>query len=697
MMHSMPAYFLIAGLRMERVVRNWRHWVLALVLMLLLAQTSFAGVGYRDSAQAKSGATVATLITATNGSYGELTACGSVNPSIPAGNVNDLLIAQVMVRNNATTVTMAGWQTLFSNDTGLDYKVYLFWRQATGGDPNTITQSGTCNHLMSFITRFGNVDTTQPLETQPLPAGNWAYANASLVGTGTQNVTVANSMLVLATFDADNGVVTEDPSFTQLYEQSDTSSNDAAISLNTRIVTSTGAYGPFTNMALTLAPDPNHGVLFAVRPAPSVGFPALTITRPAGTTTGDVMVATIAVTTSAVGISAPSGWSVVQDSTQAQGGAEHLVTYVKAVANIGSEPASYTWALFRQPFWRGRRHHFVLRSRYRQPYRRFRRPVAERQYRHHAYRAECHRHRGQHAGDGAFVHQLRHLDSARRHDGKGGGVFGGGCRRKRGIAGNESRTAGCLRGDGYTGRYGLRQRRRGRVACAGAAPVGDHAGRWGQSVQRYHCARCGDHRSRFLHPGYQRRNRQRHRIDRDPHGNQSVTRVRRSAYHRQHRHGDVFFGSCEPCQHHGFFQRRHTDSGHGHRDHLQGAHYSQDARRHAGAAGRHLHGGWDGHRLHQHQCAVGQRRRERHRDDRQSVAGKRHGNQRQRGRRQDDVELDRLPRPAISRLPAARSCTAGRRRAREAKRPPKARRPPWAASTARRPSPAWYLRPYPHR
>jgi MSHA biogenesis protein MshQ len=174
-----------------------------------------------------------------------------------------------------------------------------------------------------------------------LPSGNWVYSNAGDVDTGTQNIAVANSMLVLATFVADNRNVAQDGTFTQLYDNDDASGADAGFSLNYRIETTTGTKGSFLNMDLSgTGSYPNHGVLFAVRPTPGGGA-GLTINKPAGTTTGDVMVASIAVTPSTIGIIPPSDWTIVQDTLQTQDASSHLTTYYKIAT--GSEPASYAW------------------------------------------------------------------------------------------------------------------------------------------------------------------------------------------------------------------------------------------------------------------------------------------------------------------------------------------------------------------
>lgn len=314
--------------------------LLLFAVTLFFTQPALAAVAFRAASSAASAA--GGDITVTNGARAERTSCGDITPAIPGGSVGDLLIAQVIARRNAATVTMSGWNSLFSdNVAGTNHQVFLFWRSATGTDPNTVTQAGTCNQFMATITRFGNVDTAQPLETHPLPSGNWAYTNAGDVDTGTQTISVTNSMLVLATFVADDRTVSQEGTFTELYDNADGSGDDAGFSLNYRIDATTGSKGPFLNMDLSgNGNDPNHGVLFAVRPAANGN--GLTINKPAGTVTDDVMVAAIAVTPDTVGFHPPSGWTAVQDTIQTQDAGSHLITYYKTAT--GSEPADYTWS-----------------------------------------------------------------------------------------------------------------------------------------------------------------------------------------------------------------------------------------------------------------------------------------------------------------------------------------------------------------
>ncbi|MDO8595846.1 MAG: hypothetical protein Q7R45_04395 [Sulfuricaulis sp.] len=68
---------------------------------------------------------------------------------------------------------------------------------------------------------------------------------------------------------------------------------------------------------------------------------ALTIPKPAGTLTADVMIASVSVTPSTITITPPVGWTLISTVTQGSATTSKLVTYYR-VAGVG-EPASYSW------------------------------------------------------------------------------------------------------------------------------------------------------------------------------------------------------------------------------------------------------------------------------------------------------------------------------------------------------------------
>ena len=71
------------------------------------------------------------------------------------------------------------------------------------------------------------------------------------------------------------------------------------------------------------------------------GVSALTIAKPAGTLTADVMIASISVTPSTITITPPVGWTLISTVTQGSATTSKLVTYYR-VAGVG-EPANYSW------------------------------------------------------------------------------------------------------------------------------------------------------------------------------------------------------------------------------------------------------------------------------------------------------------------------------------------------------------------
>lgn len=70
---------------------------------------------------------------------------------------------------------------------------------------------------------------------------------------------------------------------------------------------------------------------------------SLTVSKPSGTVSGDVLITAIAVRPSTATITAPAGWTLIRTVTQTSesGSTNRLSTYYKAAG--GSEPASYAW------------------------------------------------------------------------------------------------------------------------------------------------------------------------------------------------------------------------------------------------------------------------------------------------------------------------------------------------------------------
>ena len=67
----------------------------------------------------------------------------------------------------------------------------------------------------------------------------------------------------------------------------------------------------------------------------------LTVNKPTGTLSGDVMLASITVVTNTSTVTAPAGWGLVQSVNQTNGNTSRLYTYYKVAG--AAEPASYAW------------------------------------------------------------------------------------------------------------------------------------------------------------------------------------------------------------------------------------------------------------------------------------------------------------------------------------------------------------------
>lgn len=110
----------------------------------------------------------------------------------------------------------------------------------------------------------------------------------------------------------------------------------------TQTPTPTMTMTPTPTLTPTATPIPS---LIAFRTAASAGAGSgvltLTINKPAGTVSGDVMIAGIAVRPETATITPPSGWTLVRRVDNANPNANSLAIYRKVAG--GSEPSSYGW------------------------------------------------------------------------------------------------------------------------------------------------------------------------------------------------------------------------------------------------------------------------------------------------------------------------------------------------------------------
>ena len=361
----------------RRFLRRLAGVALLLCVAALLPLSAHSQIGFRAAAQATSALAV-DIAYGGIGTFVTRTTAGSINPGFPAGTAaGDLLVTQVLAREDAATVTMTGWNLLFTDTPVADYQVKIYWRIATGADPNTVTQSGTSNLLAARMTRFTGVDPVSPIlnagtvsSPVQLPSANWSTQTTAQVLTGTETTTAANAMLVIAAFNTDDsapaappGACGSNPAFTTLtnaYASTTTAGRDGAIWQYYGLQTTAGAKGPFCQ-GQTNGIDRSHGVLFALNPTPASN---LVINVPPGTLTDDVMIASIAIRPCSntnggactVTLSPPAGWTLLRLTDQTGGGGtggfgNRLAVYQRVAT--GAEPASYTWTFGGTPLHAG--------------------------------------------------------------------------------------------------------------------------------------------------------------------------------------------------------------------------------------------------------------------------------------------------------------------------------------------------------
>jgi len=279
--------------------------------------------------------------------------CGNINPSILAGVPGDLLIALVNVREKDAVVTMSGWNLAYSDAfPGQDFQVFVYWRIATGSDPSTINQSGSCSSIGAQIARFRGVDITQPFENMPIPDSNVVRQNSGNLDSGTETTTLDRSMLLVAGFINDNRKVREGAGWIRSFDSSINVNRDLAISLHYQLQTNAGPASVSNWDLSNRGRDENYGIIMALRPAAATA--GLTIAVPAGTVVNDVMIASIAVRPCSnrsgrnctLTVLPPAGWILVSAYDQTTGGGtggfgNRLFTYLR-VASV-SEPIDYTW------------------------------------------------------------------------------------------------------------------------------------------------------------------------------------------------------------------------------------------------------------------------------------------------------------------------------------------------------------------
>ena len=275
--------------------------------------------------------------------------------SVPAGTQSgDVMVAHVIVRTAGNSIAApAGWNIVLRQDSTSSIATATYVKVAGSAEPASYTWSfGTSGEASGGIADYTGVDTTTPVD-----AAHAQYnASTSNVDNSGVTTTVANDMLVYAVGIVAATSVNVPAGFTQVWRT--TSNSSTTSEMSQEILAPVGATG--TIHGTLSSANSNITMLIALRPAgatpppppPGIslraaatgnngaGGSSLSINLPAGTTSGDVMVAHVIVRTAGNTITPPAGWNLVlrQDSTSSIATA----TYVKVAGS--AEPASYTWS-----------------------------------------------------------------------------------------------------------------------------------------------------------------------------------------------------------------------------------------------------------------------------------------------------------------------------------------------------------------
>lgn len=325
--------------------------LLAGVVLLLCAAGAVAQPAFRSASSLGSDGNIQYVA---SGNPAAANGCTTVSPTTPAGLGGDLLVAVVASGDSPNLAPSAGWNTLLASNPVANLTSRIYWRFADGSanDGLTVTKTNAgsgCNVMIGRMARFRGVDPVNPFDSgEPIPGANCtaggarvkcSYQSAASVTTGGETTVTANAMLLFAVMITDNNATNAGGlGFTESFDSGTGLGNDAQVALSYRQETTAGVKGPFT-IAKGGGADPNHGVLFALRPSATT----LTVATPAGTQLGDVMVAAVAVRPSTVTITAPAGWTALAPTVQVAGNSSRQQFFYRT-ATVG-EPVSHTWTL----------------------------------------------------------------------------------------------------------------------------------------------------------------------------------------------------------------------------------------------------------------------------------------------------------------------------------------------------------------
>lgn len=324
--------------------------LLCMVLLAPSVEAAIALVGTATSASVQTQVGVnPTFVNKTNTDAGGGGAT-SLTLARPSTTLNNVMIAQIAVRDITAITAPAGWTLINVRSTGTsgsEITQATYWRVIGAGEPANYTWSwsGTLR-AAGGILEFSNVETSNPVDV----AGSLGQNTRTNIIAPSQSQTTGNAMLVAFFASAYNTTQTIPAGMTREYLQgTGAGPNGVTTSACYQADATTGLTG--TRTSVSGNSSDNIGHMIVLRPKG-----ALTIAVPIGTLLNDVMIATVAYrpcSASSGGactttITPPAGWTLLntQDNTTAESagvngyGSRQLAYYRVATA---AEPVSYTW------------------------------------------------------------------------------------------------------------------------------------------------------------------------------------------------------------------------------------------------------------------------------------------------------------------------------------------------------------------
>jgi MSHA biogenesis protein MshQ len=313
--------------------------------LLLAAAGAHAQIAFRAASQAGIAATPAAPAFQAAGAA--VSATGNVTPAWPAHAAGDvaLLFIESTGGQAANLSVPAGFVAVANSpqNTGggaTGTRLTVYWARATSAAMPSPTVADPGNHVYAQILTYrGVIASGNPWD---VTAGGVKAGTSGTVSVTGVTTTVLNTRVVQAVArDNDSAAAAfsgqASANLTGITERSDagtTQGNGGGIGIWDGLMAAAAATG---NTTANVTNSVNAFLTIALRP-PENG---LTLNVPAGTVAGDVMVAAIAVRSSAVQITPPAGWAAQAATVQNLGDSNRQQVFYRVAT--GSEPASYTW------------------------------------------------------------------------------------------------------------------------------------------------------------------------------------------------------------------------------------------------------------------------------------------------------------------------------------------------------------------